>query len=300
MAFAQGSRSGISYVVESTFGVTPASPAMISLPVSSFQMNLNKETLESSEIRSDRLTNVQRHGNRQIGGSITGEFRPTDFDDLLECAFFNTFDTSELRLGITPQYLTIEDRAEDITQYRRFTGCTVNTMSMSVQPNEMVNVTFDMVGKDMTVAQTALDSDITADSGLQPFDSFNGILEEGGSQIASISSLEFSINNTVNPTFVIGQADTPQLEFGRGRVTGSLTAYFENVTLLNKFVDETESSLILNLNNGAGNAYQFSFPRIKYNSSDITLENEQSRLITINFEALRDTTEETNLVLYTA
>ena len=74
------------------------------------------------------------------------------------------------------------------------------------------------------------------------------------------------------------------MEFGRGRVTGTVTAYFEDATLLNKFINETESSIQFTLDGSTD--YTFDFPKVKYAGGDIPLDNEQSRLITLPFVAL--------------
>lgn len=288
MAFAQGSRSRLTYILESVFNTTPGSPAMVTLPINSHTMSLQKTAIESAEIRSDRQVNVSRHGQKSVTGDIEVEFRPLDYDELLEGALFGDFDSSnELRLGTTFKSFTFEDAALDIDEYRVFTGCAINTFSMSVQPNQMVTATFGIIGAGAdAVASSSIDASPTAIQSDTPFDGGSGIgsIKEGGSAIAIVSGLEFNIDNAVNPAYVVGSATAPQMEYGRGRVTGTLTAYFENETLLNKFINETESSLQFTLDGSTD--YIFDFPRIKYSGGDIPLNSEQSRLITMPFIAL--------------
>lgn len=299
MSFAQGSRTGLSYVVETTFGVTPDTPSMVAVPFNTHSLSLKKDAIESAEIRSDRQVAVFRHGNKQINGDIEVEFRADDYDDFLESAFMGEIDSfGILKVGTTPKYLTIEDSALDIVQYRRFTGCAVNTLSMTIKPNEIVKMQMGIIGKDMTTAQLPLDSSITDASGQDPFDSFSGTILEGGVSLANVSSLEFTIENGMAPTFVIGSDVTPQLEFGRAKVSGTMQAYFENLNLLNKFINETPSTLEFSLTDGvSGNTYTFLFPNIKYSGGDLPVQNEQSKMISLPFVALLDSTEETNLKL---
>lgn len=301
MSFAQGSRSQLAYVVEAVYGTTPVTPSMIELPINTHSLSMSKEVLTSEEIRSDRMTTVSRHGARQVGGDITVEFRADDYDDFLESAMFSTFNVDSLiKTGTTLKSLTLEDGMLDVTQYRTFTGCVVNTFSMSLSVNSMVTATFGMVGKDGVFSGTPLDADITEASGNDPYDGNNFIatIKEGGSTIATVSSLEFTLDNGINPTFVLGSNTTPQLEYGRADISGTLTAYFEDLTLINKFINETESSLEFQLDdNVSGNIYKFLFPKIKYNGGDLPLENEQSRILSMPFIALRDEVEETNLLI---
>ncbi|MCH7561861.1 MAG: hypothetical protein IIC67_10950 [Thaumarchaeota archaeon] len=199
-------------------------------------------------------------------------------------------------MSTTPQFLTIEDRAEDITVFRVFTGVAVNTMTITIQPNAIVTGSFDTLGKDMATATSPLDASITPSSANEPFDSFTAVLLEGGSGIAIVTALDFTIDNGLGPAFTVGDDTARCLEFGRARVTGNLTVYYEDKVLIDKFLAETVSSLSVALTDGVtGNTYTFLFPRIKYNGAGVPVANEQSRTITLPFIALRDVSEATAL-----
>lgn len=299
MAFAQGSRSSLAYIAESTFGTTPSTPTLANLPINSHSLDLTKDRVEGNEIQADRMPRVDRHGNRQAGGSIEVDLRKGDFDALMESAFFSTFSTNVLKIGTTPKYFSMEDRAADIGQYRLFKGMAVSTFGVSIAPNQMVTGTFDMVGKDMTQSSSsATASPITAASANAPFDSYSGVISDGGSGIAIVTSLEFSLSNSLAPTFVVGASTTPQLEYGRAVVEGTMTVYYEDATLINKFLNETESTIEVTVDDPTGSSdYTFLFPRVKYNGASVPLANPQSRLITLPFVALYDSTEGTNIKL---
>ena len=188
MAFAQGSRSSLSYIVESTFGTTPAGN-FTTLPFSTHSLNLSKDRVAGNDIQSDRMPRVDRHGNRQVGGDISVDMRDADYDDWLEAAMLNTWSTNVLKVGTTPKFFSIEDYAADIDQARLFTGCTVNTMGVSLAPNQMVTTTFGVVGKDMTIGATEKTQD--AASGAAPFDAYSGDLKiaDNGGVLASAAIL---------------------------------------------------------------------------------------------------------------
>jgi len=243
------------------------------------------------------MESVDRHGNRTAAGSIEVDLRRGDYDLLLESAFFNTFDSSDhLTVGTTPQYFALEDAALDITQFRQFEGCLVNSATFNVAPNQMVQTTFDVVGKNMLQAGTTLGSPAAPD-GYEPFDSFNGELLEGGiasgDNTCSVSQLQFSINNDVAPIHTIlcgANADeAAAMQFGNATIEGTLTAHYEDATLINKFLNETESVLSVTVDDPTGtNGYTFYMPRIKYNGAAVPVANMQSRLIELPFIALKD------------
>jgi hypothetical protein len=305
MAFAQGSRSELRFIAENTFGVTPNSPTFARLPVKTHSLNLSKERLEGNDIQADRMPRVDRHGNRNAAGSIEVDLRKGDYDEFLESAMFSTFNTNNvMKIGTTPKFLTIEDASLDISQFRLFTGMAVSTASFSIAPNQMVNTTFEMVGKNMTQNATTASTGgaPTAITGNPPFDSYNGSIFEGGvgtsDLLGIVTSLDFSITNSLAPTFVVGSDATPQLEFGRAVIEGTMNVYYDNATLINKFINETETSIQVSVASPGGtDAYTFLLPRVKINGANVPLANPQSRIIELPFVSLFDATEGSNLVL---
>jgi hypothetical protein len=295
--FAQGSRSSLSYIVESTFGTTPAGN-FTNLPFSTQSLNLTKDRVAGNDIQADRMPRVDRHGNRQVGGDVVVDLRKGDYDALLESAMLNTWAIDVLKVGTTPKYFSIEDYAADIDQARLFTGCTVSSLALSIAPNQMVTSTFTMVGKDMTIGATEKTQD--AASGNAPFDAYSGAVAIGnvGASSASgvVTGIDFTLNNSFAPTFVVGDDSAPALEVGRAEIEGTLTAYFEDAALITRFLNETETELSVSVDDPTGsNEYTFLFPRVKINSADSPVDGPNSRTISMSFVALYDSTEATNL-----
>ncbi len=303
MPFAQGSRSGLSYVSEVTFGVTPGTPSLLSLPYVSHSLDLSKERVQSGDIQPDRMIRHDRHGNRSVAGDIEVELRKAVYDPWLESAFFNTFSTNVLKIGTTPRFFSVEDAVTDITQFRLFTGVSVSKMAVSIKPNEMVKTTFSVIGKDMTISGTSVDAVKTAAANNAPFDAYSGVIRIGNagaalSSIATISSIDFTVDNGMAATFVVGSSSTPQLEYGMATVEGNITAYFEDASLINRFLNETETALEVAVDDPTGASdYTWLFPRVKFNGAPTPVDSFTSRMVTIPFVALFDTTEATNLKL---
>jgi hypothetical protein len=294
MAFANGSRSSLSYIVETTFGTTPAGNFQ-NLPFTSHSLNMNKERVAGTDIQADRMSRVDRQGNRTVAGDITADLRDTDFDVLIESAMLNPWVTNVIKVGTDPKYISIEDFADDIDQARLFTGCSVNSMSVNIAPNAMVTGTFSLVGKDMTISGTPKTQDAATTA--QPFDAYSGDLQIGGVTAAIVTAMDFTITNSFAPTFVVGDDTAPALEVGDAVVEGSMSVYFQDETIINRFVNETETPLKVTVGDSAAspNTMEFFFPRCKINSADTGVDGPTSRIITISFVALRDPTENTNL-----
>ena len=304
--FAQGSRSSLSYITESTFGTTPVGNFQ-NIPFTSHGLNLTKDLVAGTDIQADRMPRHERHGNKQSAGDIVADLRGGDFDLFLESVMLDSWaDTGksgvagELVVGTTPKYFSIEDYSADIDQARLFTGQTVSTMGISIAPNQMVTTTFGMVGKGMTIGATEKTQDAASTN--SPFDAYSGDLQIGndvGSLAASaiITQIDFNVSNSFAPTFVVGSDETPALEVGRAEVTGTFSAYFDDDALINRFLNETESAISVSVTDSesAPNSYLFTFPRVKINSADVGVDGPTSRIISLSFTALYDTTANTNL-----
>lgn len=305
MAFAQGSLSSLSYIKEVTFGVTPAGNFK-ELPFTSHSLNASKTRVSGTDITGDRMLSVDRHGNKRTGGDIVIDLRDADLDELLELAMFNTWDTSPvagpdiLKTGTTLQSVSIEDAARDINQFRVFSGQAVSSMGVSIAPDQMVTATFSFLGKDVVVSGTG--KTVDAHTGAQPFDAYSGDISIGDVASATangtVSSINFTVDNGLNPLFVIGENTTPQLEYGDATVTGTAAFYFESDAIMNRFLNEVESELIVSVNDPTGlNEYTFGFPRIKINSADVPVAGSGTRLVTCEFVALKDSTTGTNFYI---
>lgn len=291
MPFSQGARTRLSYIAEATYGTTPsATPVYTQIPFNTHSLDLQKQRIQSEMITSDRMRSVDRHGNKSVSGDITVEMRPADYDWLLEGALFGTFTADVLNTGTTIKSYSIQDAALDITQFRTFEGVMVNTMAMSLAPNAITMATFGLVGQDMVqTASAPAGSSYTAYSTNEPFDNFSGTITEGGSAIAIVSTLDFTLNNGLNPTYVLGSSVTPQMQFGMSTLEGTMTIYYQDAAMITKFLNETESSLSIVLDDRvAGKTYTLLMPRIKINGAAVPVANPESRLITVPFVALKD------------
>lgn len=292
MAFAQGSRHGISFVPEVTYGTTPGTPAMKNFRNTGASLNMTKESFQSQEIRADRMIADFRHGTKSIAGGIPFEFSYGAFDDWLESALFGAWSTDVLKAGVTPKSFSVERRFADIAQYLVYTGVMVNTLDLTIPASGIITGSMDMVGKNLSVSGTSLGTptDVATNA---PLSADTGTLTEGGGAIAIVTELTLNLQNGISPNFVIGSNVSQQLTYGRSNLTGTMTAFFEDASLLNKFINETESSLQIDLTDGT-NSYEILIPRLKYTGGEIPLDGEGSIQMSLPFQALYDSVTGTN------
>lgn len=296
---ASGSRHSLRYVREVVRGTTPANPVFKAIRQTGVTLGLSKETLQSAEGRTDRMIADVRHGARAIAGDINFELSYGSFDDLLEAVLMGTWEVDgggvgidRLKAGVVRRYHTLEREFADLAagdKFMRFTGCEFNTMELQVNANAMVTGTFGVIGEDMVMAAAALaGATYPAPSSTAALDSFTGVLEEAGAPIAVITEITASLENGLESRYVVGKKTSIDPSVGRSNANLNVTAFFEDSTLLMKFVNETESSIKFDLPDPAGNILRFTYPRVKYMGGQPDTEGEGPVTLSMPVQALLD------------
>ena len=298
MTIANGAQHSLHYVAETTYGTTPSTPSFSPLPHTGTTLAVTKDAVESEKIRGDRQVEDFRHGNKTVGGDITAELEYGAFDDLLEAALCGTWASDVLKAGLTRRSFSIQRKFGDLAtpEFHTYKGCEINTLSLSVSPNAMVGTTFGIVGKDLAIATSAITgSTFAADGDEIPFDSFTGSISEGGTSIATVTAIELSLENGIEPLFSVGSQTTNRPSIGRSRLTGTLTTYFTSKTLYEKFLNETASSIVLTLTDPDGNDYIITIPNVKYNSGQPDVAGEGAVTVAMEFIALYDSVSDSQI-----
>ena len=289
MTIATGSRHDMAYIQEVTFGTTPSTPAFKAIRHTGTTLGLSKDAIESEELREDRQIAHYRHGNKAVSGDINFELSDGSFDDLIEAVMCGAWISDVVKTGVLAKSFTIQRHHTDISKFIRATGCCFNSMSLSIAPNSMVTGSFSVIGKDLTATGTGVTgATYPAATTTDPFDSFTGAITEGGTSIAIVTALELNIENGMEAQYVVGSPTTLKPPLAKSTVTGSITAYFDDITLVNKFINETSSSISFTLTDAASNSYVFTMPNVKYNSGNPEVGGPGAITVTLDFIALYD------------
>jgi hypothetical protein len=197
-------------------------------------------------------------------------------------------------VGTTYRSFSVERWLTDRNLYQQFVGVRLNQMTVSIPASGLVTVTFSVIGRDGTsFSSTSVASAYTATPQTTAFAAVNGELYEGRAVLGLVTAAEITVNNNMASPQVIGTNLTPDVLFGRyADVTGSITVLFTNSDMYNKFVTETESSLILRLQdldalNSSTQFINIFMPRIKYSGGDVDDSPDTGITVTMPFVALK-------------
>lgn len=306
--YGAGSTSQLSFISEVTRGTTPAGDFTL-LPYATHTLGLSKEEITDPTLFGDRMERNTRHGNKTVAGDLSAPLRADNFDLFLASGMMGTWDTSpssaddELKIGNTLSTFSIEDYDSTVDYSLVYTGCIVNSIGISTSPNGNIDATFGMLGYDLT-APSQTQKTVASTTINEPFDNYSGNIslgDSGGALTALdvVTSIDFTITNNLTPTFVVGSDVANCYVNGTAEVTGSLSVYYKDATILNRFLNETESALSIEMDDSSsGNTYTFLFPRIKLNGNTPPVDGQGERILTVPFRALRDTTEQSSVVIY--
>lgn len=292
MALATSNRVQLAYIPETVFGTTPSTPQMIGIPMQSTTLDLAKEVINDPTLVSDRMERFERHGNYQVGGNIVTSLQHAQWDDFIEAAMGGTWTTNVLKVGTVNRSFTIEQGFLDITQYRRFTGCRVNTWNLEVSPNAVVQSTFGLIGAGMTTSTSPLDVTITAIQAKQPMVHIGATITVGGSSVKA-TAFSMQVNNNMNATYGIGSSGALDVTQHESQVTGSMTFYFEDMVTYDRFLNETSAAVSVALTDGT-NTITIAIPAAKFNTATLPVSG-SDLFVTMSYKALYDSTAATTV-----
>jgi len=146
---------------------------------------------------------------------------------------------------------------------------------------------------DGTLGSATIDGTYT-DPGHSPFDGFSiGTLQEGGADVAVIQSVDITIDNDLDgETYVIGGGGVRRsINEGIVKVSGTITALFEDLVMFNKALRFTETSLKLIWKHGTGagtagnESLELLIPELKFSRETPVIEGPKGILYRGPFEA---------------
>jgi hypothetical protein len=178
--------------------------------------------------------------------------------------------------------------------FHLFSGVMVNTWTLAVTPGANVTGTFGLLGKGLTLSDNApTGATLGAPTSSRVFDSFTGSLMEGGTVNAYVTEVQLKVENGLEAQFVLFNKETLEPSMGKFRLTGTLGVHFRNAAMLEKFLNETSSSLVFSLTDLDGNTYTFRVPRLTLNGGQPDTSAQGTILLSMPFMAINDVTSGT-------
>lgn len=182
---------------------------------------------------------------------------------------------------------------QDTDDARLFSECRCGGFNVQLPPTGIGTVDFDFMGRNMTIVSDGsapFFSGPAAETTTRLMAAVNGLLRVGGSTVGVVTGINIQMQLSPSADPVVGSNLVPEIFLGRANVTGQLTAFFEDPTLINAFINETELQLLAYLTGSSDSnaqAMTFLLPRIKLGGADLQTQGEGGQSITLPFQALK-------------
>lgn len=258
-------------------------------------------TVESLNAKAQEA--VLRYDPTVTGPAVTYELVGLDsvtIDSVLYevTAYTDAVEDATVKAGDTRKSFSILREFSDFSgggakPFLLYAGCEVASWNLTAAANGLAKSTFTMFGQSMVGPSTTApaNSSVAPAFDNEPFDTFSGQMDIDGAESAIVTDYNITINNGHAPRYVIGKESSQDPSVTQSVIDGSITAYFEDASLYEKFVNEEALALKLTLSDTAGNQMIVNLPNLKVGNGtqpDVTADGPIT--LTVNFTAHKDTT----------
>ncbi len=196
--------------------------------------------------------------------------------------------------GTTCPSFNIERQYTDLSNtFAILTGMCVNQFSLNFAAGELITGSFSFLGSSEQSASASSGSGYDAaptNEIMASPDEGNEILENQAAY--AITSFSMQLMNNLRDKMVVGSENILSIGTGKINLSGTVQAYFESSTAMDKFLNQTASSLAIALEDSDGNAYVIDMPQVKYTSGQRPAMGENQDVIAdLGFTAYMDASE---------
>lgn len=197
---------------------------------------------------------------------------------------------------ITPQSFTMETGFLDVDKHFIQNGMRIGTFSLDVSSGAIVTGTMAMQGKETAVLLTerlgAAPYDILASTATEVMNATTNVgnlTKNGAVLTTAVQSLTLEGDATLRNQNAVGSKFPRGIGTGRFNLTGTITAYFEDLTLYNDFLQHNTVAIGWDFTDQDGNTYYYTLPAIKITSDPVQPDGIDSDVVEqIEWSALRD------------
>ena len=173
--------------------------------------------------------------------------------------------------GHTNDYFTIEEWNEDIAQSETDLDCKVSSMAIDIPANGNATINFGFLGRNATYATSQYFSSPTAAPNGDLLAGTTGLLSYNGVDSVVLTNVSINLDAGAEIKAVVGSNISPDVFTSAVVVSGSMSALYEDATILNDFDDEVEAPLFVYLfanDTAASDFVIIKLPNVKINSAE--------------------------------
>jgi len=262
-------------------------------------LTYNISNTQSDEIRSDRNVADLIRTDASVGGDINfemsygGTYTVSSvsynhaMDDLLEGVMCSSFSSNVLKNGTATKAYTLEKQFGGATSggFHRLRDVMFDGMTLNLSAGSIVTGSVSALGSTLDVSDSTLLKAPNANS-VSSTDVMNAIddvtliqaqdsataTDTTLNNLAKCMNLSITVANNLRVNNEIGTLGAARIGLGQFVVTGTMSLYFENKNLYQRYIGGNSSGLKFKIEDNAntnGNSYTFEIPLIEFTSASV-------------------------------
>lgn len=255
---AKGYMTTLVFDKETSFGKEPIQKKGRILPFNKCELKASQTIITPTTITGTRNPVEPSRGRVSVDGSIE---IPVDSEALgywLTAMFGQPVSTGAatpythvFKPSERQPSLVLEKGFVDLKQYFKYSGCKVKSFKMTAGDDGELNATLDLLGANETIAVTSYDTAATAVTP-HKFSNYQGVVKENNVETAYIKTVDLEIDFGLDgDQYVLGSIGRGDIPEGLITVSGTIKAIFDNISVIQKGIEATETKLELVFTNGA-------------------------------------------------
>lgn len=194
----------------------------------------------------------------------------------------------------------LEKHFGDIDRLMNFSGMRPGSMSLAVESNAIVTGSITFMGKEGQITTSTISGsrvDATVSDALNATTNVGEIEEGGVAMTTAIRGLTLEIANNLRTKPQVGSRSPTDIGYGFIDCTGTVNAYFEDETLVEKVINHTESNLAFRFTDSDENVVHVTLPRLYFTSGmPLTPGGNEDVMVPLEYTCVRDATTDSVII----
>lgn len=204
---------------------------------------------------------------------------------------------STIKNGVTDHSFTIQKTFADLADesYVIFRGARISTMKIDLAVGALAKIAFGFMAVSGDTTETQIsgltEDDPTTTSVMNCVSDVTSIIARstGITTTLYFTDLSLSYDNKLRELKAIGRLGSIDIRAGTIEAKATINPYLENIELLTAFLNNDSFTLAFQMTGSDGYSYVFSYPKVKFNSQDISAgAKDQDMIIKGEVQAILD------------
>lgn len=269
----------------STFTWTAGDPLAVGFKVGDV-IRLTGTSLLGNDLVNYRITAINGTGNRTI------TVFPAPVTMAANTGATMVVQGKKLLMGVVKRSFTFEHYHADLDISEQFLGCRVGGGNFRCPPTGMAKCTFDVLGlqtKMLPSANAPFFAAPTAAGTTGIVSNLSGAVRVNGVELGTVTDLNFQVQLGLSSQAVVGTNVAPDVFYGKSLVTGSVSVFLTDESLINVLLNELEVDIVSVMEAAMVAPKDFlaiSLQRMKFTSAGKTIQGEGGVIVEYGFQGL--------------